>query len=139
MRGVRFSSASSRIVCHVLAQVRRPFREGDAAFQQETAHLVDDGGASLHEPVAHPVHGLQVELLVGLNGNKTHVLAGDGFGDGDRASSESLSPQTFYRGPLCTNRYLAGSILLLRTSLADMRLGVGIKPSKTIEHLNGAC
>ena len=35
----------------------------------------------MHQPVAHPVHGLQVELLVGLDGNKTHVLARHRFGD----------------------------------------------------------
>src|SRR5450759_8586 len=38
---------------HLLAQLRRPFGEGNAALQQKTADLVDDRGAAVHKPVAN--------------------------------------------------------------------------------------
>ncbi|HWR16059.1 MAG TPA: hypothetical protein VN577_14625 [Terriglobales bacterium] len=60
----------------------RPFGEGDAAFEQEAAHLVDERRASMHETIAHAVHGLQIQLLVGLDGHEAHVLPRHGFGDG---------------------------------------------------------
>jgi hypothetical protein len=40
----------------------RPHREGDAAFQQESANLVDQGGAALYQPISDPMHGLHIEL-----------------------------------------------------------------------------
>jgi hypothetical protein len=38
---------------HLIAQVRRPFRERKAALQQEPADLIDQRRAPMHEPVAH--------------------------------------------------------------------------------------
>jgi len=63
-------------------QLRRSLGEGDAAFQQQAADLVNHGRASMHQSVAHPVQGLQIELIVGLDGHEAHVFPGDGFGDG---------------------------------------------------------
>ena len=38
------------------------------------ANLIDDAGPSSHEPVAHSVQRLQIELILGLDGHETHVL-----------------------------------------------------------------
>ena len=65
----------------VLAQVDGPRREGEAAFQQESADLVDQRRATLHQSVAHTVHGLPIELLLRFDLHKAHVLLGHGFGD----------------------------------------------------------
>src|SRR5262245_33631933 len=40
--------------------------DGNAAFEQEGADLVDDAGALGDQPLAHAVEALQVELLGGL-------------------------------------------------------------------------
>ena len=61
---------------------RGPRREREAAFQLESADLVDQRRATLHQSVAHPVHGLPIELLLRFDLHKTHVLLGHGFGDG---------------------------------------------------------
>ena len=44
--------------------------------------LVDYRRTTLHQPVTHPMQSLQVELFVGLDGNKPHVLPGHSFGNG---------------------------------------------------------
>jgi hypothetical protein len=67
---------------HILAQVRRSFGKGDAPLDEEASDLVDDRRAALHQPVAHPMESLQVQLLVALDGNKPHVLSSHGFRDG---------------------------------------------------------
>jgi hypothetical protein len=46
--------------------VNRLRRKGDATLQQKATDLVDQCGATLHESIPHPVHGLPVELLLGL-------------------------------------------------------------------------
>ncbi len=60
---------------------RGPRREREAAFQLESADLVDQRRATLHQSVAHPVHGLPIELLLRFDLHKAHVLLGHGFGD----------------------------------------------------------
>ena len=49
---------------HLVAQVRRPFAEGNAALQQESANLVNERGAPMYETIAHPVQRLQIELIM---------------------------------------------------------------------------
>ena len=56
-------------------------RKGDATLQQKATDLVEQCGAALHESIPHPVHGLPVELLLGLDLHKAHVLLRHGFGD----------------------------------------------------------
>ena len=56
-------------------------RKGDAAFQQESANVIDQRRATLHQPIPHPVHGLPVELFLRLELGEAHVLLGHRFGD----------------------------------------------------------
>ena len=56
--------------------------KGDAAFEQESANLVDQRGATLYQSISHAVHGLPVQLLLRFDRYKTHVLLSYGFGDG---------------------------------------------------------
>src|ERR1700746_327407 len=65
----------------IFAQVNRLRRKGDATLQQKATDLVEQCGAALHESIPHPVHGLPVELLLGLDLHKAHVLLRHGFGD----------------------------------------------------------
>jgi hypothetical protein len=39
-------------------------------------------GATLHQSITHPVRGLHIELLLGLDRHKAHVLFAHAFGDG---------------------------------------------------------
>ena len=82
-RGLRFCSASSITVGRLLAQVDGPRREGEAAFQQESADLVDQRRATLHQSIAHTVHGLPIELLLrfDLQAKRMVLVGHEGFGD----------------------------------------------------------
>src|SRR5262249_6214685 len=44
----------------VLAELDGPCREDQAAFQQESPDLVDQCRATLHQSIAHAVHGLPI-------------------------------------------------------------------------------
>ena len=89
--------------------------EGQATLEQEGSELVDHGGSSRDQPISNTVDGLQIQLVIGLNGNKAHVLALHGFGDrlgihkvvlvgrtgsdsGIRAEQRSLSGTALYKG-----------------------------------------
>src|SRR5690348_16396211 len=65
----------------VLAQVNGLCREGDAALQQEAADLIDQRGTALHQSIPNSVHGLHIELLLGLDLHEAHVLFGYRFGN----------------------------------------------------------
>jgi len=58
----------------IFAKMDRSHRKGDAAFQQGSADLVDQGGATLYQSITNPVHGLHIELLVGLDWHEAHIL-----------------------------------------------------------------
>src|ERR1035441_8682299 len=117
MRGERFASASSSnatmllrrfagrlgnvmprsrrkpriwLITAVRRCTSRSLGEGDAALEEEAADLVDHRRTALSQPVAHPVESLQVELFVGLDGNKPHVLPRNRFGDGLRVEKVVL-------------------------------------------------
>ena len=51
-------------------------------LDEEASDLVNHRRAALYQSVAHPMKSLQVELFVGLDGNKPHVLPSRGFGNG---------------------------------------------------------
>jgi len=81
MRGDR---ASVRVARMVGSSVRRkpiPWRTADSAFQHEGANLVDDAGALRHQPLAHPMQRLQIQLLRGLGRHELHRRALYGFGN----------------------------------------------------------
>ena len=61
-------------VGQLLAEVCRLHRERHATFQQESADLVDQGGATLHQSIANPMHRLHVELFFALDRHEAHVL-----------------------------------------------------------------
>src|ERR1700758_2264036 len=84
MAGLNLTSAFSRISGICRTQARRPLAETDAPLQQEGSNLIDHAGPSRHQPVAHSMESLQIELIFCLDGNETHVLPFHGFGDGLR-------------------------------------------------------
>jgi hypothetical protein len=63
----------------IFAQVNRPRRKGDATLQQKATDLVEQCGATLDESIPQPVHGLPIELLLGLDLHKAHVLLRHGM------------------------------------------------------------
>ena len=63
------------------AQEADTLAHGDPAFQHEGANLVDDAGALRHQPLAHPMQRLQVQLLRGLGRHELHRRALHGFGN----------------------------------------------------------
>ena len=75
-----------------MREVDGPRREGEAAFQQESADLLDQRRATLHPSVAHTVHGLPIELLLRFDLYKAHVLLGHGFGYRFRIDEVVLVP-----------------------------------------------
>ena len=50
-------------------------QEHNAAFQQESADLVNQRGATLHQSIPDAVHGLYIKLLLGLDLRKTACSA----------------------------------------------------------------
>jgi hypothetical protein len=50
-------------------------------LQQESANLVDESGARMYQTVTHSVQRLQIELIIRLNRNETHVLTCHRLGD----------------------------------------------------------
>ena len=56
-------------------------RENQASLEQECTQLVDDRSASGDQTIANSMDGLQIELVVGLDRNKAHILPFHGLGD----------------------------------------------------------
>jgi hypothetical protein len=70
---VRFVPTRDSQGCAVARHARSvvlPYR--NAALQQEGTDLIDDAGALIDQPLSHPVHCLQVELIGGLGGDELH-------------------------------------------------------------------
>src|SRR6202140_5324081 len=55
--------------------------QSDATFEQQSTNLVDDCGATHHPTLAHPVQGLQVQLVIALDRHKAHGRPGDSLRD----------------------------------------------------------
>jgi len=55
------------------------FRQSDAAFEQQTANLIDDCGSPHHPSFPDAMHCLQIELRFRLWRYKTHRGALNGF------------------------------------------------------------
>ena len=62
-------------------QETQSLADGNAAFQEESANLVDDAGALADQPLAHAVQRLQVELFCGLRCDELHRRALNRLGD----------------------------------------------------------
>ena len=74
---------------------RRPqpvqtFGDGDTAVEQEGADLVDNRRTLADQVGAHPMQGLQVELLLRLGRDEAHGRALHGLGDGFRVAEVVL-------------------------------------------------
>jgi hypothetical protein len=67
---------------HRYLELERSLREHQAALQQERSQLVDYGRSSRDETIAHTMDGLQVQLVVRLDRDETHVLPADSLRDG---------------------------------------------------------
>jgi hypothetical protein len=82
-RNMRGDRASVRVAKMVGGSVKEAdtLAHGDPAFQHESANLVDDAGALRHQPLAHPMQRLQIELLRGLGRHELHRRALHGFGN----------------------------------------------------------
>jgi hypothetical protein len=55
--------------------------DGDAALEQQSANLVDHCSATTHPALAHPMQGLQIQLVVRLDRNEAHTWPSHGLGD----------------------------------------------------------
>jgi len=62
-------------------KVRRSSTHRYTALEQKASHLVHDGGSSCYPTIAHPVQSLEIQLLIGLDRNKTHRRPLHGFRD----------------------------------------------------------
>ena len=78
MRGDRASVRVARIVGSSMRRKPIPWR---TAIPHEGANLVGDAGALRHQPLAHPMQRLQIQLLGGLGRHKLHRRALHGFGN----------------------------------------------------------
>jgi hypothetical protein len=78
MRGVRFWSASSRIVNIWLRRFAGPFAKVMPRSSKNRIWLITAVRRTMHEPVAYAVQGLQVELIVSLDRHEAHVLSRHG-------------------------------------------------------------
>src|SRR5712692_954563 len=53
----------------------------NASFQQQSPNLVDDRSATHYPALAHPMQGLQIQLVIRLDRHKTHRRPRDGLSD----------------------------------------------------------
>src|ERR1019366_2745839 len=60
---------------HTLAKPGRALRKHQTALEQESTQLVDDRGSSCDQAITHTMQCLQIELVIGLDRHKSHVLA----------------------------------------------------------------
>jgi hypothetical protein len=60
---------------------RPSYRYDDSLLEQQGTHLVHDRGALRDEALAYPVQGLQLELLLSLQGHAPHGRASGGLRD----------------------------------------------------------
>src|SRR6266436_4613257 len=58
-----------------------PLPQSYASFEQQSTNLVDDCRATHHPALAHPVQGLQIQLVIGLDRHKAHGRSCDSLGD----------------------------------------------------------
>src|ERR1017187_7174462 len=56
----------------------------DATFQQQSTNLVDHRRTSRYPALAHPVKGLQIQLVVRFDGYEAHPRTADRFRDSFR-------------------------------------------------------
>jgi hypothetical protein len=75
MRGERTSLRVARDARQLGAQDADTLAHRDAAFQHEGADLIDDAGALRHQPLAHAMQRLQVELIGSLGRHELHRRA----------------------------------------------------------------
>src|SRR5258708_18278452 len=54
----------------------------DATFQYQSTNLVDHRRATHHPVLAHPMQGLQIQLIVALDWHKAHLRTPHCLGDG---------------------------------------------------------
>src|SRR5258708_37880402 len=55
--------------------------QSNATFEQQSTNLVDDCRATHHPTLAHPVQGLQGQLVIGLDRHETHRRPCDSLRD----------------------------------------------------------
>src|ERR1700733_11809574 len=82
MRGVRFVSAFSRISGIACFSLKGVLAKTMPRSSRKAPQLVDHGRSARNETSAHTMHGLQVELVIGLDRNEAHVLPVHRLGDG---------------------------------------------------------
>src|SRR5882672_2778718 len=52
-----------------------------ASFEQQSTNLVDDCSATHHPTLAHPMQGLQIQLVIGLDRHEAHRRPCDSLSD----------------------------------------------------------
>jgi len=68
-------------IAKLSAQKTLPLTSGHAAVGQKGADLIDHAGPLTHQASTYPVHGLEIELILGLGGDKLHGRSLDRLGD----------------------------------------------------------
>jgi hypothetical protein len=76
------SGQRSQHLRNLLAQLGWTLGEDHTTFKQEGPQLVDDCSATRDQPIPHTMDRLQIELIIRLNRDESHVLSIDGLGDG---------------------------------------------------------
>src|SRR5262245_26082980 len=92
MRGESTSASLRQDSWQLSAQKAQPLPYCDAALQQESADLIDDGGALADQSLAHAVQRLQIELLGSLGCDELHRRALHRLGDRLRIAEVVLLP-----------------------------------------------
>jgi hypothetical protein len=65
-------------ICHGSLEDRWPLRKNHPALEQKCPKLIDHRSASADPAIMDPVDTLEVQLIIGLDWDKTHVLPLDG-------------------------------------------------------------
>src|SRR5712691_6577385 len=98
--------------------------QSNATFEQQSTNLVDDCRATHHPALAHPVQGLQIQLVISLDRHETHRRPCDSLRD--RLGIDVIALVRFYVRLHILRRYQSHLVSLFpQCSAKKMRTSAG--------------
>ena len=112
------------------------FRQSKTTFEQQAADLIHHRGSSHHPALTHSMHGLQIQLLFGLDRHEAHGRPLHGFGDGFGINVVALV--RLYIGLDVLRRHQSDLVTLSAQSPPEeMGSAAGFHPDQLDAHVRG--
>jgi hypothetical protein len=125
MRSESTGAASLRTVRQDTSEIGAALSYDETSLEKKRAELINQGGATCHQPFAHPMKRLEIELLRCLQWNEAHGGALHGLGNRFRVNEIILI--AFHEGADVLRRHEA-DVVALRGELAteEVRATAGL-------------